>query len=178
MTHVVVIYSGLAKLYLEGLDGHNLILQLLTKRDFIVGPGIYTDFKHHTSISAVTNCTICFIDIQVYLDLLCQNMNFAKENSKVENLKRIKTYEKMICLTQKQMSGRIADVLLYLYDIYQTNPFEIDITRKDLAAMTSLSKESVIRILKQFREENVIRIRGTKIEILDLSAIKRLSQVG
>ncbi|MBK8504935.1 MAG: Crp/Fnr family transcriptional regulator [Saprospiraceae bacterium] len=179
MTHLISFYSGLAKIYLEGINGHNLILQLIKGGDFVIGPGIYTDFKHHTSISAITHSTACFIDIHAYLEIMNQNHAFAKQSHKAENIKKISALEKIVSLTQKQMPGRIADVLLYLHDIiYGTNPFKIDISRRDLADMTALSKESVIRILKQFKDEEIIDVKGSKIEILDLAAMRHFSEVG
>ena len=179
MTHLLSFYSGLAKIYLEGNNGHNLILQLIKGGDFIIGPGMYTDFKHHTSIAAITRSTACFVDIQLYLEVMNRNPAFANQSLKAENIKKINALQKIVSLTQKQMPGRIADALLYLHDsIYGTNPFRIDISRRDLADMTALSKESVIRILKQFKDDEIIDVKGSKIEILDLAAVRHYSEVG
>lgn len=179
MTHLLSFYSGLAKIYLEGINGHNLILQLIKGGDFFIGPGVYTDFKHHATIAAITRSTACFVDLQLYLEIMNRNPSFANQNYKAENIKKINALQKIVSLTQKQMPGRIADALLYLHDIiYGTNPFRIDISRKDLADMTALSKESVIRILKQFRDDEIIDVKGSKIEILDLAAVRHYSEVG
>lgn len=179
MTHLLSFYSGLAKIYLEGINGHNLILQLIKGGDFFIGPGVYTDFKHHSTISAITRSTACFVNLQVYLDIMNRNPVFANQNHKAENIKKINALQKIVSLTQKQMPGRIADALLYLHDnIYGTNPFKIDISRRELADMTALSKESVIRILKQFRDDEIIEVKGSRIEILDLAAVRHYSEVG
>ncbi|MCB0665383.1 MAG: Crp/Fnr family transcriptional regulator [Saprospiraceae bacterium] len=179
MTHLLSFYSGLAKIYLEGINGHNLILQLIKGGDFFIGPGVYTDFKHHSTISAITRSTACFVNLQVYLDIMNRNPVFANQNHKAENIKKINALKKIVSLTQKQMPGRIADALLYLHDnIYGTNPFKIDISRRELADMTALSKESVIRILKQFRDDEIIEVKGSRIEILDLAAVRHYSEVG
>ncbi len=179
MTHLACFYSGLAKVYLEGLNGHNLILQLLKKGDLIIGPGIYTDYRHHFSISSLARSIVCFIDLKDFVRLLKSNASFAEQCHHAENLKKIYTLNRVVSLTQKQMSGRIAEALLYLHDsIYRTNPFKIDITRRELGDLTALSKESVIRILKQFSREKVIDLNGSRIEILDMEAIKRFSEVG
>ena len=143
------------------------------------GPGLYTDFKHHLSLSAISPCTACFIDVKVFLDVMSRNKHFAEQSHRLENTKKIHTINKMLSLTQKQMSGRIADVLLYLHDtIYGTNPFRIDLSRRDLADMTALSKESVIRILKHFKDEDIIDVNGSKIEILNMAAVRHFSEVG
>ena len=179
MSHLISLHSGLAKVYREGLNGHKLILQLIKEGEFIMGPGVYTDFKHHYSISAVAKSTACFVDINLFLKIMQNNHDFAKQIHKKENQKKINVLNKMVNLTQKQMTGRIAEALLYLHDtIYETNPFRIQISRSDLADMTALCKESVIRILKQFKEEKMITLKGKKIEILDMERVRYFSEVG
>ena len=179
MTHLACLYHGLTKVYLEGLNGNNLILQLMKGGDLIIGPGIFTDYMHHHTVTAIARSTVCFIDLHDYLAIMNGNQDFAKQSHQAENLKKINTLNRFLSLTQKQMSGRIADALLYLHDtIYETNPFKIDITRRELGDMTALCKESVIRILKQFRDENVIELKGSHIKILNMEAVRRFSEVG
>ena len=179
IAHLTCLYSGLAKVYVEGLNGHNLILQLMKSGDVIIGPGLYTDFRHHYSIAAISEVIACFIDINVYLEIMRRNHRFAEQFHKAENIKKINALNKFVSLTQKQMSGRIAEALLYLHDsIYETNPFRIEMSRRELADMTALSKESVIRILKQFKDEQIIDLKGKRIEILDMEAVRHFSEVG
>jgi CRP/FNR family transcriptional regulator len=179
ISHLICIYEGLAKVYIEGINGHNLILQLIKGGDVIIGPGLYTDYRHHFSIAAISATTACFIDIHAYLEIMKQNHSFAMQFHKSENIKKINNLNKFVSLTQKQMSGRIAETLLYLHDtIYETNPFQIEMSRQELADMTALSKESVIRILKQFKDEEIIEMKGKKIEILDMEAVRHFSEVG
>ena len=179
MTQLTFIYDGLAKIYLEGLNGHNLILQLLKRGDLVIGPGIFTDYRHHFSIAAVTDCSICFIDIHNYVKVMSKNQAFAVQSYQSENFTKINALNKLICLTQKQMNGRLADALLYLHDyVYETNPFQIGISRRELADMTALSKESVSRILRQFKDEKIINLKGSRIEILNMDAVRLMSEVG
>jgi CRP/FNR family transcriptional regulator len=46
MSHVLSINSGLAKLYLEGIDQRNAIIRIVKPTNFIGGPGIYLDQLH------------------------------------------------------------------------------------------------------------------------------------
>lgn len=179
ITHLLILKNGLAKEYLEGLNKNNLILQMLKAGDILLGPGVYTDFKHHSSICALTHCTVCFIEIHPLLDTMKGNQGFLKQILKLENQKKISTQGKLISLTQKQMAGRIADALLYLRkNIYNEAPYQIEISRKDLADMTALAKESVVRTLKQFKDEKIISLDGRKISVNNMDAIQYFSIVG
>ncbi len=77
------------------------------------------------------------------------------------------------------MHGRIADVLFYLSDkIYCQNPFELTISRQDLADLSGISKESAIRILKEFKEEGILTVDGNVLEILNLKQLHQISETG
>jgi CRP/FNR family transcriptional regulator len=51
-------------------------------------------------------------------------------------------------------------------------------SRQDLADMTNLSKESVIRILKEFKTEEVIVLEGDHIQIPKIERLEKISLVG
>jgi CRP/FNR family transcriptional regulator len=77
------------------------------------------------------------------------------------------------------MPGRVADALIYLSEqIFETNPFNVSLSRQDLADMTSLSKESFIRILKEFKDEGIIKMNGDFMEIIKMDSLKKISLVG
>jgi CRP/FNR family transcriptional regulator len=77
------------------------------------------------------------------------------------------------------MPGRIADVLIYLKEkVYETNPFHTTLSRQDLADMSGMSKESAIRILREFKDEGIVQVSGNDFEILNLDHLIKISQTG
>jgi CRP/FNR family transcriptional regulator len=83
-------------------------------------------------------------------------------------------------LSQKQVHGRIAEVLLYLYqDIYgQANPYKLTITKHDIAYLTGMSKDTALRVLKSLHEDKIIRMDDNKIHILDIKKLTQISVSG
>ena len=74
----------------------------------------------------------------------------------------------MVGLSHKQMHGRIADALIYLSEkIYKSDTIGAEISRQDMADYTSMSKDSAIRILKEFERDQIIILDGRTIEIID-----------
>jgi len=176
--HFVCVTSGLAKLYIEGY-GKNLILALVKPVDYIFGPGIYVDNRHYYSASAVDNSTACLVDVNIFKKLIRENPDFADEFIRRVSLQPIFNFEQVISLTQKQMHGRIADVLFYLSDkIYCANPFEMTISRQDLADLSGMSKESAIRILKEFKAERILTVDGSSIHITNPKQMRQISETG
>lgn len=178
-SHVVMLTSGLAKIYLEGNNNRNLILKLIKPTQMFGGPGIFLDNRNYYSATALENTTVCFITHDNFRKAIRTNADFAEKFIEHINRNAIFTYGRFADLTQKQMPGRVADALLYLSkDIYQSTNFKMSLSRQDLADMTSLSKESFIRILKEFKEEGIIKLSGDSIEIPKIQSLEKISAVG
>lgn len=176
--HFLCITKGMAKIYLEGL-GKNLILGLIKPVGYIFGPGIYVDNKHHYSAAALEDSSACLVDVNTYKQLVRKNPDFAEEFIQRFSQQAIINFNQFISLTQKQMHGRIADALIYLCDeIYCRNPFELTISRQDLADLSGMSKESAIRILKEFKEEGILAAEGSFVHILNRPHLLHISETG
>lgn len=178
-THVITLTSGLAKLYIEGFYNRNLILRIAKPPEMFGGPGFHTDGRNHYTVTAVDDCTCCYMDGKIFRQLVETNISLANELIRKINYSAINNFEKLINLTQKQVPGRVADMLLYLHrDVYGINPFHLSLSRQDLAEMTGLSKESVIRILKEFKDDGIIESQGDTLEIRNFESLQRIAISG
>ncbi len=179
MTHVISLNSGLAKLYLEGIRQRNAILRLVKPTNFIGGPGVYLDLMHHFTITALIESSVCFIDIQVFKNIIKQNNSFAEEFMKDFSQNTLSVYNRLIYLTQKQMPGRMSDTLLYLFDeIFQSNKFPLLISKQDLADLSAMSKDSAVKVLREFQNEGIIRVTDHEMELINAEALKKISKIG
>lgn len=177
--HAISFNSGLGKIYLEGFNNKNLILKLVKPTEFIAGPGTFVDNMHHYTVSALEESTVCFIDLEVFKQVLRKNGKFAENLVSTISKSVISNFDKFISLTQKHMPGRIADALIYLSEeIYESNPFTLTISRQEIADFTAMSKESAIRILKQFREEGIIEDTRKEMEIINIEQLRKISELG
>ena len=179
MSHVLSVNSGLARLYIEGIEGRLAILRIVKPTSFIGGPGIYYDQRHHYTITALTDSSVCFIDIQVFKAILRGNQAFAEEFLKDFSRDVLAVYNRLIYLTQKQMPGRMADALLYLCDeIFVSKKFPMIISRFDLADLSAMSRESAVKVLRAFQKEGMVRISDHEMELLDVDALRKISRIG
>ncbi|MEI6059675.1 MAG: Crp/Fnr family transcriptional regulator [Bacteroidota bacterium] len=177
--HFLCLTKGKVKLYIEGYNEKNLIIGIVKPIEYIFGPGIYVDNIHHYSAMAIEDSQACLVDIDLFKKLMRENSDFMEEFIRKVSLLSIINFEQFISLTQKQMPGRIADVLLYLRDkVYEANPFRTTLSRQDLADMSGMSKESAIRILREFKDEGIIQVNGNEFEILNSEHLSKISQTG
>ncbi len=179
ITHIVSITKGLAKVYLEGFEKKNLLLQYVTPGEFLGGPGAFVDKIHHYSLAAINEVRACLIDVDLFKNMMMHNNKFAFGYIEDISKKAIFNFDRFISLTQKQMHGRVADALLYFEDIInQSKHHSFVLNKKDLADLTALSKDSTGRILNSFCESHIIQIVDNTIKILNRERLEQISKMG
>ena len=179
LTHIACLTTGLAKIYIEGQDKKNMILKILKPTELVGGPGFPTDYRHHFTISALTDSSACLVDIHAFEQMIKENSEFAFGFIKYLNQTTLKLHERLMNLTHKQMHGRIADTLLYLStEIHQSSAFETTLTRQDIADMSAMTKESAIRILKELKDDKIIDFTSSEFNILNEPSLVQISITG
>lgn len=178
LSHVISINSGLAKLYIEGYNSRNLILRIIKSGNFIGGPGMYYDQRHHYSVIALVDLSACFIDMQVFKGIIHSNPDFAGAFMKEFSKNMLSTYDRLVSLTQKNTPGRMAEALIYLADeIFENERFDPTITKTDLAELTGMARDSAVKILRDFKEDNLIST-DNGFAILNRPALQKISEFG
>jgi cAMP-binding proteins - catabolite gene activator and regulatory subunit of cAMP-dependent protein kinases len=91
----------------------------------------------------------------------------------------IQIYGRFFCISNKQLHGRIADILLCLKNrVYKSNTYEFAFSRSELAELTNMSTESVIRVMKNFKDDGLILQKDKTMEILDVEMLSKISNLG
>jgi CRP/FNR family transcriptional regulator len=85
----------------------------------------------------------------------------------------------MISLARKQVRERLAETLLNLCRKFHPegclDDNVLNLSREDLANMVGSATETIIRLLSEFREENLISIDGRKIILKDVRKLKKIA---
>jgi CRP/FNR family transcriptional regulator, polysaccharide utilization system transcription regulator len=177
-THVISITTGLVKLYIEE-GNRTVITRFIRPTDFIGGPGMYVDNKNHNSAAAVEDSTLCYINVDNFKSIVRRNGLFAEELMKGVSSKGLTAFERLMSLSVKQMPGLVADVLIFFSEqIYKNTTFNLTVSRQEIADYCGLTKESVIRTLKDFKDEGLIILDGNYLKILNPEALKRICKTG
>ena len=175
LTHLVIIHTGFGKIYIEGANTRNLLLNYTKALDINGGIGVFIDRRHHSSLMAVSECEACFIEVDAFKAVLRSNQEFM-DAYLMEFSKRVQhTYHQFAVLTQKNMEGRMAEAIVYLKDDVFNNGSIRNIPKQDLAELTAMTKESAIRVLKEFKDEGLIEINGKTIHIIDKKALQQIA---
>ena len=82
-------------------------------------------------------------------------------------------------IKRKHLKGRVAHVLLYFANyIYNSDEFELPISRREIAEYIGMTTENVIRTLSEFRKDKIIKIFGKDIQIADKKRLENISEFG
>lgn len=179
VSHVMHVEQGLAKVFLDN-GVNSLVLKIIPKGNLIGLTSISEEFNtYQYSAMTYVDSEIRQIDINVFRQLLKQNTAFAKEVIDILSSNNVQIYGRFFCLTHKQAYGRLADILLCLADrIFMSSEFQLPLSRRDLAELSGMSSETVIRMLKKFHDDGLINLEGKKFNVLDYSRLKRISETG
>jgi len=171
--------EGLAKVYLDN-GSNSLLLRIIPDGSFIGLSAVseeYSTFPY--SAKAYIDSTIVQTDVKIFKQLLTQNAEFAKGIIDILSSNSVQIYGRFFCLTYKQAYGRLADIILCLSDkIFKQDNFELPLSRKDIAELSGMSSETVVRMLKKFNEEGLIKMNGKQLEVLDVKRLQRISETG
>jgi CRP-like cAMP-binding protein len=178
-SHIMFIKEGLVKIYKEERIERNHILNIAKPGDYIGLMTIFGNELYQYSAAAINQTEICFIDIEHFRNLISTNGKYALQLINTISNKGLFIIDKLINQVYKQLPGRIASVLLYFSEhIYHSNSFNFPLTRKELAELAGTTKESFIRTLTEFKNDKIITIDGSKIEIKSMDIVRTLSRLG
>jgi CRP-like cAMP-binding protein len=178
-SNAVFLAKGMAKVYIEGIDGKNFILGIALPSRLIIGPGVHVNSRHSYSVSALTVVQACFIGFEIINQLIRENVAFASGMIEDLSVKSYALHSKLVSITQKKMPGRLAEAILYFADeVYKTDVFDMILSRQELGELTNMAKESVTRIMKELETSGVVKSDSSRIQILDREKLKLISERG
>jgi CRP/FNR family transcriptional regulator len=177
-SHVIYLTEGLVKVYIEGKK--DLVLKIVPPDHFIGLSSIYDGNNAFIYAAApYIDSEASLIDVNVFKNLIRRNPRFAYQIINIQNENAAQVYGRFYCLTRKQSHGLVADLILCLATrVFKSDKFCLPITRNDLADLTGLSIESVLRIMKEFKEDGLIETKGKNIEVLNMDSLRKISQFG
>ena len=178
VSQVLFLKKGMVKMVLEGKNDRNTIVKLVDDRHFLALSVLGNPDQYPFSLKAVTECSICFIKKEIIYDIIKRNEKAYDFVFSWYANDYIQMYNKMATISTRNNHGKVATTLLNL----SNGQFSIDalnnISRKDLAELSSTSKESTNKILQQLNHDGIISIKKDKIDIKRRDLLEHLSTVG
>jgi CRP/FNR family transcriptional regulator len=177
--YVIYVVKGLVKVYLQTGYDKQINIGLAVAGDFLAFSAVFGENIHTYSTQALKDSEICMIEKESLKNILLNNPQFALEIT-TRNFKNERHLLGIIKnISYKQMRGKLASSLLYLSQpgFLQENIFNY-LTRQDIADFASVSTESAIKFLKEFEKEEILKLKGRDIEIVNRHKLEVISKTG
>jgi len=178
VSHAIYLVEGSAKLFIEGINGHNIILYLMKPPAYIGLLSFFESIQYTYSVTAIEDSKVCMVDLDFLKELYLENHQVLLKLNKAFGKSVALIMNKIICLNQKNIRGRIAESLLYLSGFYGTTKYTLPVTRKELGEMSAISEENTVRLLTELKKEGIISVDGREITIKDRTLLKKISELG
>ena len=172
--------KGKIKLYKYASDGRDQIVRIAKEGDFLGYSSLLGGLPYPVSAAAIEDSTVCHIPRSVVFSVFKENHRFSQGLIKLLCETIDTSIDKMADLAYKPVRGRVAEALLLLYNSYKTadNPTGIvTITREDLASLVGTVKETAIRVLKEFKEDELLTTYRSDIQLTNIKGLMRIAEM-
>lgn len=179
VSHIIYLRKGICKILLEGLNGKNVIVKFIPSNHFIGLPALFSSEFYPYTATALKSCEVCIIEINFFRKIITENPAISQSLLKLFSKDYSELFLKVLVLGTKQLHGRLAEAILYMCrDEFTREDLFSSLTRKDMAELSSMSTESMIRLFNEFKSDKIISMKGKKIIIQDMDMLIKLSQAG
>lgn len=167
--------SGKVKVFKTNENGKEFIINVLKAGDFFGYTALIQDAPYSFSAAALDDSEVSQIPKEAFTELLFGNRDVSSRLIKMLADNVAEKEQQLLDLAYNSVRKRVADTLVYLYDKYQQDGRDqFHILREDLAQIVGTAKESVIRMLSEFRADGYIDIRDGGIVILEREKLKNM----
>jgi len=148
-------------------------------RKYIGLQSLFGDRIYNYTIAALEDSQVCMINANIILGLAKNNVEYLFELTKNISEATNFVYKKIIDINQKQLRGRLADVLLHFSEnVFESESFELKFTRKELAEYSAMSMENTVRILNEYKRDGIIGIDARVFTIKQPEILRKIGELG
>ena len=166
------IRSGKVKTFKTHDQGKEYIIELLKEGDFLGYVDLLKSAAHTETAAAMEDTDIVLIPKDDFLALIQANRDVSSQMIKMLANNITEKEEQLLNLAYNSVRKRVADALILLSQKEDNKSFQV--LREDLARIVGTAKESVIRMLTEFKNDGYIDITEGTIIILDLKKLSNL----
>lgn len=169
--YLYYVNSGRVKTFKTNHEGKEYVTDIHGAGEYLSYVSILKDSEHTESAVALENAEVTLINRQAFLDLIHKNRDVAARFINVLSKQVAEVEKGLLELAYNSVRKRVADALLTLDEKF--NHDFIQISREDLAALVGTSRETGIRMLSEFKDEDAIELGNNRIKVLKPELLRR-----
>lgn len=179
---IFYLIKGRVKKYKSNSNGKEQIISICSHGEILGYPALLNNGPFPDSALTLEDSIIAFIhkdDFMKLLDqspVLCSRLlkNLSHKFGVLENI--------IVAFAHKTVRERLALSLLILIEKFkekgkEAKKTEIILSREDLSNFVGTAVETLVRLLKEFKEDGLIETEGKKIRVLNLKQVIKIANV-
>ena len=177
---VYFIEKGTAKLSKSGVYGKDQILRFCKENDLIGYRSLLCGENFQANAEAMTPMTVQFLPADIFLHLLKVDPKLSYAMLQKIAYELGESANTVTFLAQKTVRERLAEILILLEQKLGTDPegfIKISLTREEIANLIGTATESSIRLISEFKQDDLISVEGRNIKILNRDKLIKLGHV-
>ncbi|WP_163715444.1 Crp/Fnr family transcriptional regulator [Mangrovibacterium lignilyticum] len=180
LTGFYCVTRGILKIYKTGIDGKEQIIRFAKKGEIVAYRSLLSQELACTTSKVIEEAVLCHIPYQTLLFLIQNNWEFSHHMLQIVCKELREANDYITDIAQKTVRERLAEVLILLkenFELDNSNTLQISLTREELANIVGTATESVIRLLSEFKHDNLIELQGRKIKLLDVNTLTKVANL-
>ncbi|RZK27487.1 MAG: Crp/Fnr family transcriptional regulator [Hymenobacter sp.] len=173
------VHQGKVKLVRAGGDQKEHIVRLIRAGEIMGYRPLLAGGQYTTSAVALADSVVCFVPRLDFIGLLQSNKQFSNAIMHLLASALGQAEAQLLELAYKPVRERLASALVLLQQTYGNpdgkEPFSITLSRDDLAALVGTAKETVSRLLSEFREAGYLATRGSHLTVLNYALLVKIA---
>jgi CRP/FNR family transcriptional regulator len=172
-----VVLSGRVKVFKLSPEGKEQTIQVFGEGESFGEASVFTGKRFPASAEAMTQCRLLFLPRDAFVQRIKMNPSLAL-NMLALLSQRLRKFANLVeALSLKEVPGRLAAYILYLYRQQHRKEVTFETSKSQLASLLGTVPETLSRILARMAKAGLIETDGRrKAKILDLEGLEELSE--
>jgi CRP-like cAMP-binding protein len=177
---IFYIKKGKAKKYKVTGEGGEQIIYVANTGELMGYHAVLEGDRYPDSAAALEESSIIFIPREDFLDVLQRSPLLSQRLLKTLSHEFAVMVNSLTLFTQRSVRERLALQLVVLREKYKEDFkagmfVEINMSREDLANLVGTTRENIVRILGEFKENGILETKGRKIIVRDVIALIKIA---
>ena len=170
---IYYLHSGKVKIVKINKEGKEVVLELCKEGDYFGYWGVLEDLNHTETAEIIEDSVIWQIPKEDFNSILNTNAEVSGKFLKLLSKNLLIKEKKILELAYESVRKRVANSLVAMSDVYgEDDSFSMKMPRELIASMAGTSVETAIRMLTEFKKDNLIAVKSSEIKILDYEKLK------
>jgi CRP-like cAMP-binding protein len=174
-----VVVDGRVKIYKVSSEGKEQILHIIEAGQSFGEVTVFTGQQMPANAQALAKSRLLVFPRSAFVGLVTANPSLALNLLAIMSKKLRQFAAQIENLSLKEIPARLASYLIYLAEEQGSeDAVTLNVSKGQLASLLGTIPETLSRIFAKLSGQNLIRVEGPKITLLDLQGIEDLAEHG